>query len=174
MKNHFVRITVLLTTFLPVLSSLMIGLTSCADSPGDSPSRESVTEALTNTAPGSFDTVDSTDPSFAPDETARETLTPADAPEAICDEVDWGGKPFGILYVDAYGYDEEYPEVKGCGASIINEAVHNRNTLFEEYGRLTPELIPVSPNDVTTALQAEVQAGSGDFELCTMTTAGTA
>ncbi len=115
-----------------------------------------------------------TDGPTLPSETIPETDPLADALEAVRTEVDWGGKSFGMLYVDAYGYGEEFEEVEGGDASIINEAVHNRNTLFEEYGNLELNLIPVSAQNATTSLQAEVQSGSGDFELVTMTTAGTA
>ena len=53
-------------------------------------------------------------------------------------EVDWGGNDFGIIYVnDIGGYTEEVeaePENGDeTGSGVINDAVFERNTLFEEY-----------------------------------------
>ncbi len=105
--------------------------------------------------------------------------SPADvALEALRGEVDWGGKDFGILYVNEFGYTEEVeaePESQDqTGSGVINDAVFERNTLFEEYCNLKFVLIPVPNTSVNGRVQGEVQTATGDFQLITMTTDGTA
>ena len=112
-------------------------------------------------------------------ETAPETDPVQNAIDAIRKEVDWGGKDFGILYVnDIGGYTEEVEAVEKAGdntsSGVINDAVFKRNTLFEEDCNLNFVLIPTSNGGIATALNAEVQSGSGDFQLVTQTTSATA
>ena len=103
-----------------------------------------------------------------------------DALNELREEVDWGGNDFGILYVnDIGGYTEEVEAEANAGATqtasaVINDAVYERNTLFEDYCNLKFVLIPVSNSAVQSSVQAEVQTGSGDFHLITQTTSGTA
>ncbi len=119
-----------------------------------------------------------------PDETG--TQTSAEVTEAVTEdplktaldsaraEVNWGGEDFGILYVnDIAGYTEEV-EIVEEKPSVINEAVHERNTLFEEYCNLKFVLIPTSNGAATSNLHAEVQTGTGDFYLHVQTASGTA
>ncbi len=115
----------------------------------------------------------------ASNETEPETDPVEDALVTIREEVDWGGKPFGILYAnDIGGYTEEVEAEEKANdttsSAVINNAVWERNTLFEEYGKLEFVLIPTSNSAVTTNLNAEVQSGSGDFHLVTQTTSATA
>ncbi len=119
------------------------------------------------------------------DETEQAATTPAEstAPEAadtlqatldeLRESADWGGEPFGILYMDLAGIKEEL-EAKSkaddtTSSSVINDAVYSRNTLFEEYANLELSLIPVDYNNYANRLMGEVQSGAGDFELCYQT-----
>ena len=89
-------------------------------------------------------------------------------------EVDWGGNDFGIIYVnDIGGYTEEVeaePESNDeTGSGVINDAVFERNTLFEEYCNLKFVLIPTPNPSIGSAIMAEVQTATGDFQLITTT-----
>lgn len=94
-------------------------------------------------------------------------------------EVDWGGQDFGILYVnDIAGYTEEVEAEPESGdetsSGVINDAVFERNTLFEEYCNLNFVLIPTANSAMMGRVQGEVQTATGDFHLITMTTDSTA
>ena len=110
---------------------------------------------------------------------AEEVTDPVeDALNALRGEVDWGGNDFGIIYVnDIGGYTEEVeaePENGDeTGSGVINDAVFERNTLFEEYCNLNFVLVPTPNPSIGSAIMAEVQTGTGDFHLIT-TTADTA
>ena len=102
-----------------------------------------------------------------------------EALDALIPSADWGGKDFGILYVnDIGGYTEEVEAVpKSTDASssaVINDAVYERNTLFSEYCNLNFVLIPTSNGMVDTSIKAEVQTGTGDVHLITRSTDGAA
>ena len=88
-------------------------------------------------------------------------------------EVDWGGNDFGILYVNEFGYTEEVeaePENGDeTGSGVINDAVFERNTLFEEYCNLKFVLVPTPNSAAGSAIMAEVQTATGDFHLITTT-----
>ena len=113
-----------------------------------------------------------------PNET--ETADPVqEALDKAISEVDWGGKDFGILYVnDIGGYTEEVEAKANAGdassSAVINDAVYERNTLFSDYCKLNFILIPTSSAMVGTNLKTEVQVGTGEFHLVTQTTSGTA
>lgn len=96
----------------------------------------------------------------------------------IREDADWGGKEFGYLYVDRFGYAEEIKAEsnmsESSGSGIINNAVWERNALFEEYGNLTLVIIPVDSDNVTGQIQLEVQASTGDFQLAVQPTSYTA
>ena len=88
-------------------------------------------------------------------------------------EVDWGGNDFGILYVNEFGYTEEVeaePESSDqTSSAVINDAVFERNTLFEEYCNLNFVLVPTPNSAAGSAIMAEVQTSTGDFHLITTT-----
>lgn len=110
--------------------------------------------------------------------TEVETDPVEDALASLREEANWGDNDFGILYVnDIGGYTEEVEaEAKASNttsSSVINDAVFERNTLFEEYCNLNFVLIPVSNGAVTGRLQGEVQTATGDFHLVTTTTDAT-
>ncbi|MBQ3508221.1 MAG: hypothetical protein IJA91_06705 [Clostridia bacterium] len=106
--------------------------------------------------------------------TEQETDPVEDALTALRSEVDWGGKDFGILYVNEFGYTEEVEAEQSVtdesSSGVINDAVFERNTLFEEYCNLSFVLIPVPNSAVSGRIQGEVQTGTGDFQLITTTT----
>lgn len=113
------------------------------------------------------------------DTTAGQTEEVTDPVEnalnALRGEVDWGGNDFGIIYVnDIGGYTEEVeaePESGDeTGSGIINDAVFERNTLFEEYCNLNFVLIPTPNPAIGSAIMGEVQTATGDFHLITTTT----
>ena len=98
-----------------------------------------------------------------------------DALAELRSEVDWGGNDFGIIYVnDIGGYTEEVEaEAESSdqtSSAVINDAVFERNTLFEEYCNLNFVLIPTPNPSIGGAIMAEVQTGTGDFHLATTTT----
>ena len=115
-------------------------------------------------------------------EAATEVVTdPVDeALNALRGEADWGGKDFGIVYInDIAGYTEEVEAIESEGgdtskSGVINDAVFERNSLFEDYCNLKFVLIPLSSGAIMSRVQGEVQTATGDFQLITQHTAGTA
>ncbi len=106
--------------------------------------------------------------------TEQETDPVEDALAALRGEVDWDGNDFGILYVNEFGFTEEVEAEQNASdqssSAVINDAVFERNTLFEEYCNLTFVLIPTSNGAAVSRVQGEVQTGTGDFQLITTTT----
>ena len=117
---------------------------------------------------------DSKDSATGPAVTETETDPVEDALAELRAEVDWGGKDFGILYVNEFGFAEEVEAEQSVtnesNSAVINDAVFERNSLFEDYCDLTFVLIPVANNAVSSRIQGEVQTGTGDFQLITTTT----
>ena len=102
-----------------------------------------------------------------------------DALDQVLSDVDWEGNDFGILYVDDIGgYKEEVeatPDSNDSSSSaVINDAVYERNALFEEYCHLNFVKIPTTSAMAGTNLKTEVMTGTGDFHLVSQTTSGTA
>ena len=114
---------------------------------------------------GDDDTAETTAPSN--EDTSPETgvSDPVQlAIDTLKQTVNWGGKDLSILYcVDIAGYSEEVENVQENG-SVINEAVYQRNSLFEEYAKLKFKTVQAGQSDIITKLQAEVQAPNGDFQ----------
>ena len=123
----------------------------------------------------------------AESETVPETLAVSEAEtdpvknalNALKGIADWGNKEFGILYTnDFFGYDTEVeatpPQGDTTNSAIINDAVYERNTLFEELCKLEFITIPVNSGVATSRVQAEAQTATGDFQLITMKTRDTA
>ena len=138
---------------------LAVGLTACGKTP------ESIDETNSQTTTSSKN------------ETEADPVE--DALTALRGNVNWGGEDFGILYTnDFFGYSDEVEAVAELNSSsnsrVINDAVFERNTLFEEYCDLTFVKIPVSSQVASTRLRAEAQTATGDFELVTMKTRDTA
>ncbi len=155
-----------------LLAGLMLlpALASCAD-PKDPASEPSATVAEDTSADSA--------PQSQEDESETEPDRLVEALEELRAEVDWGGKNFGFLYVDnVAGYTEEIEAVEKAdstlSSAVINDAVWERNVLFEEYGKLKMVLIPQNHSQIKTTVSAEVQSGTGDFHLITTTTDVTA
>lgn len=94
-------------------------------------------------------------------------------------ETNWHGEEFGLLYVnDIGGYKEEVEadaQFSGENSNVvINDAVFERNTLFQEYCNLKFALLPVSVNAFNTTMSNGIQTGTRDFYLCTQSAGGTA
>ena len=145
-----------LSLFLALLMTASL-FVSCAANPGEEENSEDTTAVSTEVT---------TDP-------VEEALS------ALRSEVDWGGKEFGILYVnDIGGYIEEVEAEKDSGdessSGVINDAVFERNTLFEEYCHLTFSLLPSSNGSISGTLSSGVSSGTEDFHVVVQTTSGTA
>ena len=116
--------------------------------------------------------------------TTTETIITETDPleKAISDlraEVNWGGQEFGILYSTAFDSYREEVEASAnfsgeSSNAVINDAVFERNTLFEEYCNLTFNLIPVSGEAFGTTLTKGVQTGSREFHFCSQGASATA
>ena len=94
-------------------------------------------------------------------------------------ETNWHGEEFGLLYVnDIGGYKEEVEaQARFSGEDsnvVINDAVFERNTLFQEYCNLKFTLLPVSATAFNTTMSNGIQTGTRDFYLCTQSAGGTA
>lgn len=155
MKNKTAQRICLLLTALMILTSFV----ACGNQEGNASGDESARQ----TAAGN----------------QAETDPVQNALDAVRATVDWGGRDFGILYInDISGYTEEVEAQAAAGdntsSGVINDAVYERNALFEEYGKLHFVLIPVSNASIANKLLSEVQATTGDFQLVTQTTSGTA
>ena len=116
-----------------------------------------------------------TDTTVASTDQGAESDPVQSAINPLRNDVDWEGKEFGILYVDDLaGYKEELEamaEYSGNSSNaVINDAVFERNTLFEEYCNLKFVLIPTPNPSIGGAIMGEVQTGTGDFHLITTTT----
>ena len=89
-------------------------------------------------------------------------------------QVDWGGEDFGILYSVAFDSYREEVEAKPEGGSVINDAVFERNTLFQEYCNLNFVLIPATAESYNTALTKGIQTGTKDFYITSQGGSGAA
>ena len=84
-------------------------------------------------------------------------------------EIDWEGQEFTVLCRDGFA-DEIYAENKQldkeAGASqVINDAVYERNSLFEDRCHLVFKHIPKDQTAVSMAVRNEAVASTGDFIL---------
>ncbi len=148
--NRFTRILCI------ALSVLLLGATlvGCADS------GEDISKGTDTAAPGASETTCETDPV-------------QDALDALRSDTNWKGEEFGLLYQKLTGIVEEIEAKEKAdsdsSSGVINDAVYQRNTLFEEYCKL--EFVPISVdyNEFGNRLMGEVQTGAGDFLLCHQT-----
>ncbi len=153
--KHLTRMTAFLVAAL-LTSATFVG---CADTPTQNPA--SGTD-ITNSPAEVTDTT-----------TEGETDPVRDALSELRETTDWGDEDFGILYMNLSGIKEELEAQEKAdsqsSSAVINEAVYNRNVLFEEYAHLNLNLIPVDYANYSNRLMGEVQTGTGDFELCYQT-----
>ena len=126
---------------------------------------------------------DETSPNETNPQTTEKADVETDPVEAAISElrgqVNWQGKDFGLLYVnDIGGYKEEVEaqaEFAGENSNaVINDAVFERNTLFEEYCNLNFTLLPTANASYNGTLTSGVQSGTNDFVLCAQTAGDTA
>ncbi len=92
---------------------------------------------------------------------------------------DWKGEDFGLLYVNDIGGTKEEVEAQAefsgeSSNAVINDAVYERNQLFEEYCNLNFVLIPTSAANFTTTMNNGIQSGSREFLLCSQSAGSTA
>ena len=84
-------------------------------------------------------------------------------------EIDWGGDDFTILYCDTFKgevYAENGTVDKDGGSSqVINDAVYERNSLFEDRCNLVFKSIGKDAAAVNTSVQNEASAPTGDFQM---------
>ena len=82
---------------------------------------------------------------------------------------DWGGEKFSVLYLASFKnevYGENGTVDKDNGASqVINDAVYERNSLFEDFGNLEWATIEKEAGVMTSTIQNEASAPTGDFQL---------
>ena len=98
---------------------------------------------------------------------------------SLRESVDWNGEEFGIMYANYWAsYREEIEAVSNYGGetsnAVINDAVYERNTLFQEYANLEFVLVPVADESFSTALIKGIQTGTKDFYFCTQSMSNTA
>ncbi len=131
----------------------------------------------TESEPESSSTTPDTPPQQT--ETTAETNPVEEALEKLRKTVDWGGKDFGVLYVNNItpSKDElegQQSDGSSSGGSSLSEAVYQRNTLLEDYCNLTLALFPASNDDMLGRVMAEVQAGANDYQFINHNTAASA
>ena len=87
----------------------------------------------------------------------------------LTDAGDWGGEDFAVLYLDTFKgevYAENGTVDKDGGASqVINDAVYERNSLFEDFGNLKWATIEKDAGAMMSSIQNESSAPTGDFQL---------
>ena len=84
-------------------------------------------------------------------------------------EIDWGGDDFTILYMASFK-GEVYAEngivdKEGGASQVINDAVYERNSLFEDRCNLVYKTIEKEAAAVITSVQNEASAPTGDFQM---------
>ena len=104
--------------------------------------------------------------------TVGETETVDEAAEALdgVGGVDYGGGEFTVLYADETGwaYDEEVIGMANMsdavGSGIINEAVFERNTKFEEMCKLTFVQVPKHHGQLQATLTNDIAGGTKTYQ----------
>ena len=104
--------------------------------------------------------------------TTGSTETTGDPTQSALDElgeIDWGGNDFTVLY-NAEFTSEVYAEngtvdKDGGSSQIINDAVYERNSLFEDRCKLVFKSVGKDAAATTTAVQNEASAPTGDFQM---------
>ena len=119
---------------------------------------------------------DETNPNETNPQTTEKADVETDPVEAAISElrgeVDWNGEEFGILYSTAFDSYRREVEAQAnytgeSGNAVINDAVFERNTLFQEYCNLKFVLLPTPAEAFGTTLTKGVQTGTKDFYFCT-------
>lgn len=143
MKTFYRTLSILLLLLL-----LMAGAVGCGESPD-----EPVVTLSDSTA-------------------ASETETVGEAAEALValEGADFGGEEFTVLYADDTGwaYDEEVVGMANLsdavGSGVINDAVFERNTEFEELCKLSYVQIPRSYGQIQSLVTNDIAGGTGSYQ----------
>ena len=107
-----------------------------------------------------------------PGSTTSAEEKPGDATQAALDalgEIDWGGDDFTVLYNTEFTSEVHAEngtvDQDGGSSQIINDAVYERNSLFEDRCNLVFKTVGKESAAVTTAVQNEAAAPTGDFQM---------
>lgn len=97
--------------------------------------------------------------------TEAETQDPTQVALNELGEIDWGGEEFAVLYHgsfkgEVYG-ENGVVDPEGGSSQVINDAVYNRNSLFED--RCNLQWATIEATDMNSAVQKEASTGTGDF-----------
>ena len=120
------------------------------------------------------------DPKESKDENNSEAETLDAASQALADlgDVNWGNETFGILHMDGFKnevYGENGVVDKESGAAqVINDAVYERNVLFEDFCHLKLETISKDAASVEQSMRNEATTATGDFQMIDYRLGGTA
>jgi hypothetical protein len=123
------------------------------------------------------------DPDDSKAETTGKTEVSTDPVDQALNElkgkIDWKGEEFGILYNSGIGGSKEEMEAQAQFAgessnAVINDAVFERNTLFQEYCNLKLVHLAVSAESYNNTLINGIQTGTRDFYLSSTSTGDTA
>ena len=101
--------------------------------------------------------------------TEAETKDPTQAALDELGEIDWGGGEFAVLY-NATFKNEVHGEngvvdPEGGSSQVINDAVYNRNSLFEDRCNLKWVTLEKEASAMSSAIQNEASAPTGEFQL---------
>lgn len=145
MKTKTTKLICLLLAGLMLLSSLMACGETTEDPSGET-GKGNVTQAVAD----------------------GETDDPAEAALEDLGEIDWGGGEFAVLYNAAFK-SEVYGEngivdKEGGSSQVINDAVYNRNSLFEDRCNLKWVTIEKDATVISSTVQNEASAPTGDFQ----------
>lgn len=101
--------------------------------------------------------------------TEVDTTDPAKAALDALGEIDWGGEDFTVLYNGAFKNEvcgeSGTVDQEGSSSQIINDAVYERNSLFEDRCNLVYKTLEKDDASISSAIQNEASTASGDFQL---------
>ena len=94
----------------------------------------------------------------------QESVTEDEAEAALqsIGKIDWGGEDFTVLYTDSFS--NEVGDIQDEKGSVLDEAIHERNTLFEELCNLTYAHVGKSYQDVNAAITAAAMTADNDYQ----------
>ncbi len=106
-----------------------------------------------------------------PDATVNEGASTSELDVALTElgDINWGGGDFAVLHADVFK-NEVFAEggtvdQEGGSSQVINDAVFERNTLFSERCNLVFKTIEKDAGGVSSAVQNEASAPTGDFQM---------
>lgn len=112
-----------------------------------------------------------------------DSLEPADKALSQIDPIDCGGSTFTVLYSNGFpyfpGYDKEinvtsYTVTDKSSSQVLNDAVFERNSMFENTCKLKLSAVGHPGDDIQSALMADISAGSRDYHFILNNTINTA